>query len=108
MQAAVLTVSEKSDAYAAKVTQRLKDAGLRVELHDSNDKIGAKIRTALMAKTPLLLTVGEKEVDTGTVSVRPYFDVEGAIKGTLTVADFVAAATAKVNDKWHPAQPAVG
>ena len=104
VQAAVLTVSEKTDAYAKQVTQQLKDAGLRVELHDSGDKIGAKIRTALMAKTPLLLTVGEKEIETGTVSVRPYFDAPDALRGTMTVADFIAAATAQVETKWHPAQ----
>jgi len=104
VQAAVLTVSDKTNEYAAKVTQQLKEAGLRAELHSSNDKIGAKVRTALMAKTPLLLTVGEKEAETGTVSVRPYFDVADAIKGTFSVADFIAAATAKVQSKWHPVQ----
>ncbi|HEX8322730.1 MAG TPA: threonine--tRNA ligase [Tepidisphaeraceae bacterium] len=106
VQVAVLTVSEKADEYAAKVTQQLKDANLRVELHNSGDKIGSKIRTALMAKTPLLLTVGEKEIETGTVSVRPYFDAADALKGTLTIADFVAAAVAKVEAKWHPTQTA--
>ncbi|MDB5326214.1 MAG: thrS [Phycisphaerales bacterium] len=106
VQVAVLTVSEKTDEYAAKVTQQLKDANLRVELHNSGDKIGSKIRTALMAKTSILLTVGEKEIETGTVSVRSYFDTPDALKGTMSVADFIAAATAKVEAKWHPAQTA--
>ena len=106
VQVAVLTVSEKTDAYAKSLAASLRDAGLRVELNDSGDKIGAKIRTALMAKTPLLLTVGEKEIETNSVSVRPYFDVDGAIKGTLSVVDFIAAATAKVESKWHPTQTA--
>ena len=102
VQVAVLTVSDKTNDYAQKVTQQLKDAGLRVELHSSNDKIGAKIRTALMAKTSFLLTVGEKEIESGSVSVRPYFDVEGAIKGTMSVSEFAEAALAKIREKWHP------
>src|SRR5687768_1011751 len=102
VQVAVLTVSEKTNEYATKVTQQLKDAGLRVELNDGNEKIGAKIRASLMAKIPYLLTVGEKEIETGQVSVRAYHDVEGNIKGSLSVAEFVAACTEKVQAKWHP------
>ncbi len=102
VQAVVLTVSEKTNDYATKVMQRLKIAGIRVELNDGNEKIGAKIRNALMAKIPLLLTVGEKEIETDSVSVRPYFDVADAVKGTMTVDSFIAAAGAKVTERWHP------
>src|SRR6185437_15971221 len=61
VQVAVMTISEKADAYADSVAARLKSAGIRVDLNKSNDKIGAKVREALVAKIPFLLTVGEKE-----------------------------------------------
>ncbi len=103
VQVAVLSISEKTHAYAAGVTQQLKDAGIRAEADLGGDKIGAKIRVALMAKTPFVLTVGEREAETGAVSVRPYFDVTtGTIKGVLPTADFIAQVTEKARSKWHP------
>ncbi|HEY0009090.1 MAG TPA: threonine--tRNA ligase [Tepidisphaeraceae bacterium] len=103
VQVAVLTVSEKTNDYAAKVTQQLKDAGLRVELNDGDEKIGAKIRTTLMAKVPFLLTVGEQEIEQGTVSVRPYYDVTtGTLRGSMPVQAFIDSAVAKVKERWHP------
>ncbi len=69
-QAAVLTVSEKSDAYAHEVAARLREKGLRVDLDVSSDKLGAKIRTARGSRYPYLLVVGPKEAETGSVGVR--------------------------------------
>ncbi|MDR2098998.1 MAG: threonine--tRNA ligase [Rickettsiales bacterium] len=69
-QAAVLTVSEASDAYAAKVADALKAAGLRVALDDSNEKIGYKIRLHSAAKVPVLLLIGDREREAGTVTAR--------------------------------------
>ncbi|MGN6625254.1 MAG: His/Gly/Thr/Pro-type tRNA ligase C-terminal domain-containing protein [Tepidisphaeraceae bacterium] len=99
----MLTVSDKTNAYARQVTDRLKQAGIRAELNDSGDKIGAKVRTALMAKVPFLLTVGEKEAETGTLSVRPYHDVTtGTLRGTMSVDEFTAGCVEKIQSRWHP------
>ena len=57
-QAIVLTVSEKSDAYARQVIDRLKGAGLRLDADLSSDKLGAKIRTARLLRYPYMLVVG--------------------------------------------------
>jgi len=43
---------------------------LRIEVDDSNEKLGAKIRDAQLQKIPFMLVVGEKEAASGTVSVR--------------------------------------
>ena len=102
VQAAVLTISDKTDAYATEVTQKLKAAGIRVELNNSPEKIGAKIRTALMAKTPFLLTVGEKEAEAGNVSVRSYHEADDAISGEMPVAAFISQCTVKIAERWHP------
>lgn len=104
IQVAVLSISEKFNDYANGVVEQLKAAGLRVEANLGGEKIGAKIRTALMAKTPFLLTVGEREAAEGKVSVRPYFDViTGTLKGEMLTGDFVAECAEKVRTKWHPA-----
>jgi len=66
----VLPVSEKFLEYGASVAGELKAAGFRVDLDGSNEKLGAKIRTAQLQKIPLMLVVGEKEKEASTVSLR--------------------------------------
>jgi threonyl-tRNA synthetase len=70
VQASVLPLSEKTIDYAHKVTQQLKDAGIRVHLDDRNEKLQAKIRDAQLQKIPYMLVLGGKEAEAGTVSVR--------------------------------------
>lgn len=70
VQVTVLPVSEKVQDYAESLTQKLIAAGLRVQLDDKADKIGAKIRQAELSKINVMLIVGEKEAEAGTVSVR--------------------------------------
>ncbi|HZZ83336.1 MAG TPA: threonine--tRNA ligase [Anaeromyxobacteraceae bacterium] len=76
VQARVVTVSEKFDAWAEEAAARLRQAGYRVELDRSNDKLGAKIRNAQLAKIPFTLVVGEKEAETKAVSPRRYGGAE--------------------------------
>jgi threonyl-tRNA synthetase len=70
VQARVLTVSERFDAWAGEVHRRLEAAGWRTELDRSSDKLGAKIRNAELAKIPYALVVGEKEVEARGVAPR--------------------------------------
>jgi threonyl-tRNA synthetase len=80
-QAIVLTVSEKSDAYAGQVVDRLRAKGLRIEADFSSDKLGAKIRNARLWRAPYLLVVGPKEAEADAVGVRSRDAGElGAIK----------------------------
>jgi threonyl-tRNA synthetase len=70
VQARVLMVSERFDAWGREVRDRLVAAGWRAELDDSSDKLGAKIRNAELAKIPYALIVGEKEVEAKGVAPR--------------------------------------
>jgi len=70
VQAAILTVSDKSEAYGRDVMMRLRAQGFRVEADFSGDKLGAKIRNARPARHPYMLIVGPKDSEAGTVSVR--------------------------------------
>jgi threonyl-tRNA synthetase len=89
VQAAVLPLSEKFAEYARSVTQKLKDAGLRVDLDESNEKLGAKIRNAQLQKVPFMLIVGEKEAAAGTVSLRLR---TGGDQGSLSVDELIERA----------------
>lgn len=85
VQAAVLPLSEKFVEYGAEVEKKLKAAGLRVEMDQSNEKLGAKIRDAQLLKIPYMLIVGEKEASTGTVGLRK----RSGEQSTLSVEDLI-------------------
>jgi threonyl-tRNA synthetase len=69
-QLRVLSITERSADYAQKVARDLVEAGLRAEADLRNEKIGAKIREAQLAKVPIMLVVGDREAAEGTVAVR--------------------------------------
>jgi threonyl-tRNA synthetase len=70
VQAVVLPITERQNAYARGILEKLLDAGARVELDDRNEKLQAKIRDAQLQKIPYMLAIGGKEAEAGTVSVR--------------------------------------
>jgi threonyl-tRNA synthetase len=69
----VIPISEKHHAYARQVLDRLTQAGIRAEMDDRNEKMGYKIRAAQTKKIPYMLVVGDKEAQSGAVSVRNRF-----------------------------------
>ena len=70
VQAVVATIVSDADAYALEVAEKLKAAGLRVETDLRNEKINYKVREHSLAKVPLLLVVGKREAEEGTVAFR--------------------------------------
>ena len=73
VQVAVLPVSEKVIDYARNVETTLKEAGIRVQLNDQPDKVGAKIRQAELQRINVMLIVGEKEAQDNRVALRRRF-----------------------------------
>ena len=69
VQFKVLSVTERSAAYADSVAKELEALGLRPEADNRNEKIGYKIREARLAKVPYIFVVGDKEAEEGTLSV---------------------------------------
>jgi threonyl-tRNA synthetase len=70
VQVAVLPITDQQLPYAQAVTERLRRARVRVELDDSSDRVGKKIRTAQQQKVPYMLVLGEREAEGGEVNVR--------------------------------------
>ena len=70
VQVKVIPVSEKSMEYASGVYEKLKAAGIRVELDHKDEKVGYKIRQAQLEKVPYMLVLGEKEAAEGAITVR--------------------------------------
>lgn len=70
IQCAVTSITDNQGAYAKDVAAKLHAAGLRVQTDLRGEKINYKIRELSLQKLPYILVVGEKEAQTGTVSVR--------------------------------------
>jgi threonyl-tRNA synthetase len=96
IQAIVLPIADRHLPYAAFVRDQLKAAGLRVDVDDRQEKIGYKIREAQLQKVPYMLVVGDREVETGTVSVR---ERSGGDKGSTAIDAFIASARDEIARK---------
>ena len=86
VQAVVLNITDAQGDYVRQVTQTLVDKGFRVQSDLRNEKVGYKIREHTMQKVPYLLVVGDREKETGAVSVRTR---SGEDLGSMPLADFV-------------------
>ena len=70
VQAMVATITGDADIYAGKVLAALKEAGLRAEADLRNEKINYKVREHSVGKVPVILAIGQKEVEARSVSMR--------------------------------------
>ena len=95
-QVKILPISDKFVEYANEVKNILAEKNIRVDVDDRSEKIGYKIREAQMMKVPYMLVVGEKEVESKSVSVRRRG--EGDI-GTFLVNEFVDIISKEIAEK---------
>jgi threonyl-tRNA synthetase len=96
IQAVVLSITDRTAAYAADVAKKLQVAGFRVADDLRNEKITYKIREHSLQKLPYQLIVGDKELEAGTVAVRTR---AGADLGTMRLEDVVARFQAEVTER---------
>lgn len=96
VQAVVMPLSDRHQAYASGVRDQLAAAGLRVELDDRVEKIGYKIREAQLQKVPYMLVVGDREVADGLVAVRSR---SAGDLGARSVVEFIEAARTEIARK---------
>ena len=89
VQVVVLPIAERHEAYAAALDQRLRGSGLRSDVDVSREKVGKKIRGAELQKIPLILVVGDREVERGTAALRVHGQGD---KGEVEIARFVEQA----------------
>jgi threonyl-tRNA synthetase len=96
VQVGIVPISERHVPYAEKIQTTLQNAGLRVEVDHRNEKMGAKIRDFTLQKLPYILVVGDKEAETGAVSLRVRSQGD---QGGMPLEDFVARAKSLVDSK---------
>jgi threonyl-tRNA synthetase len=91
VQTVILPIAERHEAYAKSLDDKLRAGGLRSTVDLSREKVGKKIRHAEVEKIPLILVVGDKEVERGSASLRVHGQGD---KGEIAIARFLEQALA--------------
>jgi threonyl-tRNA synthetase len=95
-QVRILPISEKTLEHAEAAAAKLADAGVRLTVDRTSDKIGAKIRNARLDRVPYMLVIGQREADEGTVSVR-HRDKDDL--GARPLDEFIAEITDEIRSR---------
>ena len=70
VQAVIVPIADRHNEFCFEVGKRISEAGFRVDVNDSNDRMNAKIRQAQLQKIPYMLVAGDREVEAKSLSVR--------------------------------------
>ncbi len=97
VQAKVIPVSAQVHMeYAKQVEDKLRQAGVRVEVDTRDEKIGYKIREAQMKKVPYMLVLGDKEIEAEGVNVRKYGEQKSE---SVSLKQFIEKITTEISDR---------
>jgi threonyl-tRNA synthetase len=96
LQVKILPISDKFMDYANTILQKLKNADIRAEIDDRQEKVGKKIRDTELARVPYMLVVGEKEMNENKASVRRQGIGD---LGAKDVDEFIEEVTAEIKER---------
>lgn len=95
VQVGILPVAAVHEDYAKKVEAELKEAGIRTEFYDAGDTLGKRIREIKTSKLPYFLVIGDKEQDSGTLTL----EHRSGDKKELTLPDLLASLQTEIKDR---------
>lgn len=96
VQVSIIPISQKHNDYAQEIFELFKKEGIRVEMDLRNDKMQAKIRDAQKMKIPYMIILGDKEIESNSLSVRTR---EGDNKFDVPIEKFLKETMEKINNK---------
>ena len=96
VQMIIIPISDKFNDYAQFIYDELKNKNIRVKIDDRSEKMGAKIRTAELNRIPIMIILGEQEVNNKSISVRRKH--QGNL-GSLDLGDFIDAIQDEINNR---------
>jgi len=96
VQMIIIPISDKFNNYADSVYNQLREQNIRVKIDTRNEKMGAKIRTAELNKIPIMIIIGEKEVEGKVISVRRKFSGD---QGSLSLDEFISSINTEINTR---------
>ena len=96
VQVQVLGVRADHDSYASQIVARLKAAGLRAEMVEADEPLGARIRKGKLEKLPYILVVGDSDVENDTAGVNPR---GGEVERDVALNEFIDRISTEVAEK---------
>lgn len=96
VQMIVLPISQNYADYSLKVFNQLKESGFRVEFDDRNEKIGYRIREAETKKIRYMIILGDKEKESGLISIRKHKEGD---QGSLALSEFIDKIASEIKNK---------
>lgn len=87
VQVLILTITDRSNDFAKQVELKLKEHNIRAELNDNQETLGKKIRDAQLQKVPIMLVIGDKEIENKTVAVRTR---DGKTRYNIKIEEFLS------------------
>lgn len=96
VQAVILPIADRHNNYADKVADKMKTAGIRVEVDKRSESVNKKIRDGQVMKYPYMLVVGDREEKEGKVAVREH---TGHDRGPILLDKFIKELLQEINDR---------
>jgi threonyl-tRNA synthetase len=91
-----LPIADRHLEYAKKLKEEFEQQGLRIEVDERTESTAKKVRDAQLQKIPLMLTVGDKEIENGTLAVRT---IDGKVKFGVKKEEFLRKILELVKNK---------
>ena len=96
VQSIIIPITDKHNEYCNSINLKLKDAGVRSEVDESNERMNAKIRQAQLKKIPYMIIIGDKELETQTISVRSRTQKNSDVN---SIIDFIKNIQEEINNR---------
>ena len=96
VQSIIIPITDKHNEYCNSINLKLKDAGVRSEVDESNERMNAKIRQAQLKKIPYMIIIGDKELETQTISVRSRTQKNSDVN---SIIDFIKNIQEEINSR---------
>ena len=96
IQVNVIPIADRHIDYARTVAERMKEAGIRVTVNESSERMNAKIRNAQLQKIPYMMVVGDREQEAGAVAVRLRTEED---LGDMKIDDAIQLIRTKIEEK---------
>lgn len=96
LQVRVITVADRHSEHAQKIAKQIQDAGFACDVDDTSESVNKKIRTAQLMQINYMLTIGDKECETASVSVRTR---DNAVYGDIPLSQFLETIGREVSDR---------
>jgi threonyl-tRNA synthetase len=96
VQAVIIPIADRHLEYARSIYKKLREEEIRVEIDTRSERMNAKIRDAQMQKIPYMLVVGDREAESGAVSIRLRSEEN---LGALPIEEFISQAKKDINER---------